>query len=391
MPSAVSTQLVDVEPPAYNFNTRSQLTDHLFSLSKRGRQWLTLSLHSNARSHNVPLFTQGQEISGSVNLDLKKDVLLRSVSVSLSGELTTKMGVERFILLNEQLFEVGIASSPPLDLTWPFSFSLPKGVRVVLSDGKPKNFKLPPSLYNKASKGLVRYQVGVHVVTGTFGSEHKLYAPFEYVPLSRPSPRELSVNPSLSPGKETSGWKTLISSPIKGSLSDKRRAHLNCTVSLPQPLQYTRGFTIPVSFTVTSMDTNVLDIIPASSSPILRLDCHTSLDAMISLTALSSFDSWESPPEEVCRATWSERNVEEWNGQPKLVFNGELRVPEHIPPNCNIINFQLEYAISLYPTKFEGFTPAISLSRPILSERVEIATALAYVSHSLNAEPPEYI
>jgi len=338
----------------------------------------------------VSRFTfKGKKSAGSVKLNLKKDVLLKVVSVSLSGELTTKMGVERFLLLNEQLFELGAASPVPSDLTWSFSFSLPKGVRIVLPDGKPRNFKLPPSLYDKASKGQVQYLIGVHVVRGTFSSEHKLYVPFKYAPLSMPSPRSLPTN--LSSGQGNPAWKTLIASPIKGLLADGRWAHLQCTVSLPQPLQYTIGFAIPISCTVTSTDTNILDIIPASSSPTLLLNRRTSLDAMVSLTALTTFDSWESSPEEVCRATWSHPVVEESNGQLMLVFGGELLVPEHIPPNCNILNFQLEYAISLYPTRFAGFTPAVPLSRSILAERVEVATALAYIPHSLYSEPPEYI
>jgi len=218
----------------------------------------------------------------------------------------------------------------------------------------------------------------------------RLYAPFEYVPFPRPILHRQPLAPDLQ--QHNIGCKVVTSAPLKGTLSDKRSAHLQYIFSVPQCLQFTRGSTIPVSLSIISTDVNILATSPASSSLVVRLDRYISLDPTVYLDALTLYNSWESSPEEMCRAKWLEPVIEEMNnGQPKLTFHGELHVPKDIPPNCEIMNLRLEYTISVYPSKFSGFSPATSLSKAVLSERIEIiAPRPACVLDSLNTAPPEY-
>lgn len=83
---------VDLELPSYHQVSqgrrhilRPSQVEHKFHLEKGGHKWLSLRLHSRAEyPDQQPAFLQGQVISGSVNLELRNAILIRSISISVS-------------------------------------------------------------------------------------------------------------------------------------------------------------------------------------------------------------------------------------------------------------------------------------------------------------------
>lgn len=77
-----------IENVTYASRPDLQEKEHIYHLTKNGKQWLTLSFCSQKRdSDGIPVFNQRSPISGTVKLDLAGEAVIRSVSVSVSGNL----------------------------------------------------------------------------------------------------------------------------------------------------------------------------------------------------------------------------------------------------------------------------------------------------------------
>ncbi len=60
-------------------------TEHTFHLTKNKKHWLSLIFRSRAAdARDPPKFIQNSDIVGSLNLDLKTEVVVRSVTISVS-------------------------------------------------------------------------------------------------------------------------------------------------------------------------------------------------------------------------------------------------------------------------------------------------------------------
>lgn len=57
--------------------------------------------------------------------------------------------------------------------TWPFSFNLPRGICVMLSDNVKHNFRLPATLMNDASKTQIRYKIVARVKKGLLTADNR--------------------------------------------------------------------------------------------------------------------------------------------------------------------------------------------------------------------------
>ena len=78
--------------PSYTANQslsrppRRELAVHTFELKDgKGRPWLTLSVSSRAPSPScIPHFYEGDEVRGVVNINLEKEMQVKSVTVMVS-------------------------------------------------------------------------------------------------------------------------------------------------------------------------------------------------------------------------------------------------------------------------------------------------------------------
>lgn len=83
------SELPSYSPPSPTRQHRSSpLTQHSFHFAKNGRAWLTLRTTSSAEGpDDTPEFAQGDKITGSVEIDLDSETVIRSVVVSVSISL----------------------------------------------------------------------------------------------------------------------------------------------------------------------------------------------------------------------------------------------------------------------------------------------------------------
>ena len=170
-------------PPQYNDGKRStlyRLTERVFTLeTSKDQPWAFLKVMSRGgNAARIPRFLQGELITGTVELDLKKTdhiegvtiearksvfptlAILRCYAMQVQGE-SLSVGQEpiRFLTKQDTLWSTSTSNpgtagsdsgpeSPKLKgkYAWPFSISLPDTVTVsVVEKGPTSEYHLPPS------------------------------------------------------------------------------------------------------------------------------------------------------------------------------------------------------------------------------------------------------
>lgn len=413
---SLSNASTDLELPSYHQVSQGRRTtnahpqvEHAYHLTKGGRRWLSLHLRSRAEHPGQqPSFIQSQLITGSVSLDLRNEVLIRSISVHVIGELSAD--AHRFLTITRQLHVSDLnevsSDTPEQPVvhagklvgkhTWPFTIRMPRGVCIVPNDGTRHMFRLPPSLDGKAR---IRYHILVRVKRGTLSSGQRLVVPFTYTPQARPAQPSilrqiayLENSPLAGPDGDPDGWRT--SQPVKicGKIFNARSIEVTCTLSIARPLCYTRGTAIPLTMTISSSDSQALDLLSSPIAPSVRLLRLAEFSPTILSSATKVVGPWEAKPEIVGDAVWwlvpdvSGAAAEETS----RCLHGEIKIPEDAPPNCRILNFQLQYAVALFPFKAVAFTPAVLHTSQLHSENVEIVTVHAQGPRPVAYLPPQY-
>ncbi|TCD64045.1 hypothetical protein EIP91_004594 [Steccherinum ochraceum] len=384
MATAVSLQPPSVDSlPSYtprsgplNFDVHNRSpdrhNDHAYHLVKNGKQWLTLSLRSQAGNDDkTPRFNQGHPITGSVRLALTNEAVIRSVSIMVTGELTSPAYYSRFLTMTRQLF---VSDTNEVDLTlrdapkafagklkgehtWPFSIRLPKGVCIVLSDAVKHNFRLPPTLTDLQSKAQIHYRVVVRVKKGLLNSDTRLSTEFTYTPLLRPTEPSilrqiayLENQPLVGPEGDLEGWKSVEPFILTGKVFNARPVTAECT-----------------ALDLLSIPVNSLEVVSPE-------DCH---------------------PEAVSTAVWWAAQERGGNTRERRVLHGEVNIPQDAPPSCRIVNFKLQYAITFLHLKAVGFTPSFPDGRKaalqyLHSEPIEVVTVPAHGPPQTSSLPPVY-
>ncbi|KAF7796027.1 hypothetical protein EIP86_007196 [Pleurotus ostreatoroseus] len=254
----------DVELPAYSpKDSNDTQVQHTYDLHKNNRKLLSLTLRSKAKSpDDMPKMQEAQTVSGTVTLDLDSPVFVRSVTVTIIGEIEAPWGVSRFLNMRKELYSVeskegshSPTASPPsatgdhlrvtenlkLEGTNVLSFSLklPRGVGIPFGgpNGAVSKYLLPASLHDLASRTSIVYQIVVRVKKGMLSSDYRLSTPFEYLPLIRPEAPSLSRQiaysegiPPLGPTEDPDGWKTSEILRMAGTLFNTRPVEISCSM-----------------------------------------------------------------------------------------------------------------------------------------------------------------
>ncbi|KAJ3555049.1 hypothetical protein NM688_g2788 [Phlebia brevispora] len=440
--SVNSNSVGDPELPAYSRRDPVESPDqvkHTYSLGKNAHQPLTLSFRSKAKStDDVPVVHEGQRISGSVCLNLDGETFIRSVTVTIMGDIIAPWGANRFLTMREELYSVESKegspprtppsraspprtspprTSPSRDTssqlqtageskltgtnTWSFAFKLPKGVGIPYSGsgGAVTKYVLPASFHDTLTKTSIVYQVLVRVKRGMLSTDYRLSAPFEYLPLIRPDAPSIlrqatymEATPLLGPVDDPVGWKTLDLLTVSGTWFNTREVNVSCSVSLALPTCYLRGMPIHIWVNLKSSDEQVLDLLSSTSAIDIRL--VRTISHQRNIVNMGVVGSHQGPlvtqSTDIASGKFWQADVsrDKEAGSRELV--GEIIVPADVSPACDILDLALGYAVVVHSFKAAGFTPAAQSAKPLLKEDIKIATLPAAGPLPLPRTPPSY-
>jgi len=388
----------DTDLPSYTSATSHP--EYSISLDTKGRPWLSIFVRSRATTATTnPIFLQGDVIKGRVEIDLKSNEAIKSITLeTLAGTTFVGQEEEFFLKVSQTMW----APSPgtPAKLTgkhsWPFEYTLPSEVRVVdPKTGVASMYPLPPNFSERASPSYIMYKLVVTVKRGIFKVNQVLTCNISYTPVikgERPSAlRELSYSeniPLLGPLGDPEGWKVFGPIHIKGTLFGVKEVAFDCTLAVATPLSAAVGSPIPLIITITTDDDQLRDTLNTDS---IRLALTRSMD-----------NSTEQLPDGAPRR--SDNYFQENSGMgyfwlssqethppdPKTkVMQGEMEIHRSLKPSFIFPRFTIEYSLDLLQFQTPGFVP--TSNEPLLSIPVKIANrnppgAVTPVSYA----PPGY-
>jgi hypothetical protein len=99
-----------------------------------------------------------------------------------------------------------------------------------------------------------------------------LYAPLtrpDWFPPLRRECYEQGLGQLVSPAEDPTGWMTIGPTIISGRLFGIRDVSVSCTLSLAKPLAYTRGSCIPIHLSISTSDSQALDLLSSPIAPVV--------------------------------------------------------------------------------------------------------------------------
>ncbi|KIK55159.1 hypothetical protein GYMLUDRAFT_176075 [Collybiopsis luxurians FD-317 M1] len=423
VPQSVTSLPAYSPPPQRPRTSRRELTEHVVELSsnrsdKNAKPWATLRVYSKGPEGALPMFVEGEKITGSVALDssMSNSRHISCVKVIVRGELSTGIReVDRvtFLETSTTLWSKN-SREDTQPLHWQFSLDIPR--EVITTSGtlnKIDSYLLPPTFIERNTRACVRYNLIVFISRSKFREDSNLQTTFVYIPATRPDPpsplRQLAYQEHSSlPGPEAdpNGWYTLPAAKVYGKLFSNRVVEVTCRLSLAKPLSYTRGTVIPLSLTLISTDSQALDLLSSPQAVVVKLrrtvtSNHAANFAEYNAPWImgSSTDSvddlhsavwWKRPgdnvPNDETNTTSGSRLCRE--------LEGEIVLSKNLKPTFRISHFGTEYSIVMLPFKSTGFVPSTPAQKfnngPILTVPVEIATMFAKGPRPIAHSPPEY-
>ncbi|KAF4614118.1 hypothetical protein D9613_007827 [Agrocybe pediades] len=366
---------------------------HTFLEGGKGRKWLNLFVKSRSpESASLPVFVEGDVISGRVEVDLDKAESSKAVTVAiLAGTTFVGQDEELFLKQEKTLWEGSKLSGKR---SWPFSFDLPREVTIKEPDTqKEASYCLPPHFSERASPAYIDYRIVVKVKRGFLKVDQKLVTKFAYQPVTiagQPSALRRLVysehSALLGPEGDPEGWKVLPPLAMKGKIFNTEEVELTCTLAVASPLSYAVGSPIPLIMTIVGEDTKALDVLTTSREGInlrLRRSMATGSDA----TNDSGVRRSDNHFVEECGGAvfWI---VE--GGPKKRVLHGELDISKTLKPSFKFPRFTIRYFLELLPFTAVGFTHTSPSNNVLLKEEVTIATRQAAGSMTRSYAPPGY-
>ncbi|KAF9461996.1 hypothetical protein BDZ94DRAFT_1126652, partial [Collybia nuda] len=383
--------------------------EHDFYLKNGKKAWASLNVLSSAPSTtNAPKFYSGDDIAGSLSLDLESNQYIQAIKLTILGRIITSHNEDgSFTFLDESAILWSKAMGDPRvtveqtgdkkfdgrligQYSWPFSFKFP--TQATLSSGgfaAPHHvFKMPQSFREKETSATIQYDLVLHISRGKLRADQRIQTPIIYVPKIVPDPpsipRQLAYrdnSPLPGPGSDPDGWFSLPSTIIYGEIYERHGIPVEYNLSLARPLCYTRGTVIPCSLTIRCVDTQVLDLLSSPRAINARLqrrikyfqsNVRQAAKRRSSTTGAIQHDveetkittaKWWSPPKDSL-LDGDERRVE-----------GELHLPRDLQPSSDFAHFIVEVSYSVDLVKFNCPVFVQAEPREILaSQIVTIAT-----------------
>ncbi|KAF8165675.1 hypothetical protein B0H34DRAFT_647443 [Crassisporium funariophilum] len=383
----------------------------------QGKSWASLKiccpLSSGSTKPKVPIIWGSELVSGSFDLDLDAPQNFNSISIVLRGRIITSSyedGTYTFLehpvtSWNRSHGDPRSSSASPTGsgasrtkksdgkltgkYSWPFSFPFPQ--EVAIRQRNQKVYPTPQSFLDRKTKVSVQYDLVVRMTHGMLRSDTKLNANIQYIPEVAPGPssmlRQVAYLECLrlpSPEVDPSGWFSITPATIGGMLFNERPVQLRCSVSLADPVCYTRGTVIPCHMSVYSADPVALDVLANPESALLCLICWITYyeDPERSLTRGSSPSSDNDGGNAVLSGAVMDASIvgtAVWWVNPDAgdqqenirCLDGEIHLEKDLQPSCDFLLFKVSYTVELYPFEAPSFQCS---SRPKMSHPVTITT-----------------
>ncbi|KAH8102802.1 hypothetical protein DFH11DRAFT_323328 [Phellopilus nigrolimitatus] len=380
-PGIMSTSSAPSRYRASDNGLRSQV-EHIYTLdTTRNVPWLTVKLRSWApSSQSLPNYTEGQCITGSVELDLRTPNGIKAITVSLKGYYVIPGHFPKtFLHSSETLWDSSMGDPRSGDMflsqgssfsgqlfgkyAWSFTSDLP---RTLVSSAKQKTSfgiqrgeRLPPSLKTKLGQTQVGYDVIIRIKRYGLRCNSSLTIPIGYTSLSRPGPgsflRQLAYqNDTPIPffDSDPSGWRLFPSIEVHG-IFYKRRISFTCTLALALPLAYARGSFVPCALVIKSPDPQVAELMTSPRAP------------CVLLKRMITRRSW--PDDEITldggeklvgNASWMPLHNSSVNRQGfEKIAQGEIDLSPVLTPSFKFGKLELKYFVEMLPFDAPGFTP----------------------------------
>ncbi|CAL1710189.1 unnamed protein product [Somion occarium] len=386
---------------SHSGSVRSRRTEHSYTLtSSKNVPWVKLAVISRALSpSHLPSFFEGEDVTGSLSLMLDREESIKSISVSIIGQMTTSAtDVYSFLLISQDLWTKAMGDPSPTaqsssskfsgklrgDYSWPFSFTIPAHVTLANQSGTQETWRIPPSFSERLTRVHIQYQLICHLRRGKFRIDSKIGTVFAFIPIIKPTPfsdvRKLAyVNNSTLPGPDLDpiGWERLPTFRLRGQIFKARAVETRYTLWLAKPLAYTRGSVLPCTVHIECSDVQALDLLASPEAMDIRLRRHISMGladvSSISARAPAYGIEFEETTEEIKSAVWWPTR----HGTTYRALDGEIHLPRELKPSCCIGRFRLSYTIDVYPLKAVAFIPDSEDARPLASQVVDMVTAYA--------------
>ncbi|KAG8213462.1 hypothetical protein J3R82DRAFT_11980 [Butyriboletus roseoflavus] len=354
---------------------------------EKGFKWLILAVSSRASaSTSLPVFYEGDVISGQVDLDVLKSESIKCISIKITAG-TTLVGQEEQLFLNTET-NLWIPSMSLPDgsqvaklatkkYSWPFSLALPAEIEVQDQKTK-KKFPLPTSFSERASTGYIDYKLIVTIKRGMLRVDQTLMTAFAYLPVTRPELPSPMLQKAykeglhlVGPEGDPDGWHTLPPLIIQGILFNSHPAEVTLNLALAKPETTNK---------------------PSTSSQSPRKPSS------------SSFVHWPQVPMPQTIPTIGQTIVSSktshaqyfgavgtTGAKEQRVLHGEVDVKKSFRPSTLFPRFTISYRLDLQPFETAGFVVTAPKSTPLLRQKVTIANFPAFGIPVCSRAPPEYV
>ncbi|KAJ7814616.1 hypothetical protein B0H14DRAFT_2849960 [Mycena olivaceomarginata] len=237
---------------------------------------------------------------------------------------------------------------------WPFTLEIPVAVTLAATNHfRAGTFTIPQSFQERRFPTSIQYFLVVHVDRSRFRVNSRVETNFAYLAYQQ--------NTSLlGPEADPQGWEQFPSFTVRGTVFSTRRVETTCH------LCYTRGSPIPCAMTMSSTDSQALDLLSAPRAIFVHLRRRLKpiqpaskrngiFDANADLTIVAA--SW-----------WLSLG----GAPPDIVLGPSRRLSRRRLDAREMAHFAVEYTVEVLPFKAPAFTSADS--DPLLQQRVEIVT-----------------
>ncbi|KZT38176.1 hypothetical protein SISSUDRAFT_1129008 [Sistotremastrum suecicum HHB10207 ss-3] len=393
-----------------------QLHEQVFDIrdEKTGHPWVTLKVKSLAQSStSLPVFEPGEDIVGSVELDLKERTTIHSVTLNIRGEVINpqnrvwKDEKQAFVSDSPFLNHVVVLFSQKGENVhgehgkleghhkFPFRFKLPLTADVETSPGVTESFPLPAQFTERRAEASLNYTIACDI---SYGLIHKLASiskNFGVIPLHRPDPPSLLRQEAYSQGTpppgpmvDPEGWFTMAPAKIVGKVFHTEHAEITAVLSLAKPLVYTRTTHIPLHLVLTSPSKQALDLV---ANPEAIQICLTRV-VNAGHEARKKTDMKMGPQTQAQAQTmaifWHSNDREDSGDQDenKRIFEGEIRIKPDQAASSAYWHLVVRYHVCILPFKVSGWE--YHGKDWIAEQKVEIVVRLADGPHPVSYAPP---
>ncbi|KAJ7933781.1 hypothetical protein B0H13DRAFT_1951935 [Mycena leptocephala] len=387
-------------PPPIVSQVEREPKEFLYHIKNRsGNPWATLTVQGDPRlTKLIPTITQGSNLNGSVQLSLRSPEAIQAVCILVKGEIISGAPTAVPITFLETKHTLwSIAEGDPLapensensgksivklkgDYGWPYSIPLPTTV-----EKKGETFLLPHTFMDRLASFSVRYTAELRIVRGKLRTDDKVTCTFAYFSMRQPdspSPlRQLAYqenSPLFGPEADPEGWHSQTSS-VKGTVFASRMIDVKFTLSLANPLSYTRTASIPCAITIETKDLQALDLLSSPSASMVYLE----------RTVYESKEAWRNTVEPCGQALfWPSTEGAPESSSFRRHLMGEIHLKANLQPSSSMLGFAVEYSVVVFPFQAAAFKPLNN--SPFLRQTVEITTRYAPGPRQKTYTPPTY-